>query len=168
MTTRSGDLDPALPLYLIEKAGFSPDEVDDLLNKRSGLLGMSGRSADIRDLLKAETDADAGARLALGVFCYRVRKYIGAYAAALGGLDAIVFGGGIGENSAELRARICAGFAWLGLELDEQANASAAGQDARLSAPASHVHCYAVAVDEALVIAEDTFDCLNGKEGGEW
>jgi acetate kinase len=168
MTTRSGDIDPALPLYLVDNAGFSPDDVDELLNKRSGLLGLSGRSADVRDLLTAEAAGDEDARLALGVFCYRVRKYIGAYAAAVGGLDAVVFGGGIGENSAELRARICAGFDWLGLELDDRANASAAGRDARLSGAASRVVCYTVAVDEATVIAEDTLDCLKGKDGGEW
>jgi acetate kinase len=166
MTTRSGDIDPALPLYLAEKAGLRLDEVDDLLNKRSGLLGLSGISADVRALLKAEAAGDARAALALAVFCYRVRKCIGAYAAAMGGLDAVVFGGGIAENNPEIRERICADFEWLGLELDSDANAAASGLEGLLSRSTSPVLAYAIAVDEARLIAEDTVDCLSGKEGG--
>jgi acetate kinase len=166
MTTRSGDIDPALPMYLAEKAGLRLDEVDDLLNKRSGLLGLSGISADVRLLLEAEAAGDAHAALALAVFCYRVRKCIGAYAAAMGGLDAVVFGGGIAENNPEIRERICADFEWLGLELDSDANAAASGLEGLLSRSTSPVLAYAIAVDEARLIAEDTVDCLSGKEGG--
>ena len=105
MATRSGDIDPSLPAVLAEKEGASLKDVDDWLNTRAGLLGVSGLSGDVRDLLKAEREGEANAALALALFCYRVRKYVGAYLAVLGGADGLVFGGGIGENSREIRAR---------------------------------------------------------------
>jgi acetate kinase len=124
MGTRSGDIDPALGT-LLARSGLSPDAVDELLNRQSGLLGISGVSADFRDV---EAAADAGntrAKLAIEVFVHRIRKYIGAYAAVLGGIDALVFTGGIGENSARVRRSVCDGLLFMGIALDESANGSA-------------------------------------------
>lgn len=162
MGSRSGDLDPALPLYIAEREGLSPEDVEALLNRRSGLLGLAGRS-DMRDLLAAARAGDEGARLAIDLFCYRARKYLGAYLAVLGGCDGIVFGGGIGENSAEVRRGICGGMAWAGIELDEGRNA-AAGPEALISREGSAVQVWVVAVDEAVEIARDTAACLAGRE----
>ncbi len=128
MGTRSGDVDPALPL-LLAKDGMSPDEIDVLLNKQSGLLGLSGISADFRDLEKAADEGDPRARLAIDVFIHRVRKYIGACAATLGGMDAIVFTGGIGENAASVRSRICEGLLFMGVALDEEVNRTQQAKD---------------------------------------
>ena len=107
MGTRSGDLDPGLVLYLMRAAGMTAGEVDDLLNEQSGLRGLSGLSADVRDLEQAALEKDSRAELALEIFAYRTCKYIGAFAAALEGLDAVAFTGGIGERSASMRSRIC-------------------------------------------------------------
>jgi acetate kinase len=118
MGTRSGDLDPAVVDYVATKEGLSPSEMEALLNKQSGLLGISGLTNDMRELLaEAREHDDRRSRLAIEIFCYRARKYIGAYLAALDGSDAIVFAGGIGENAPEIRARICAGLEWAGIEL---------------------------------------------------
>ena len=159
MGTRSGDLDPAVVSYLVEKEGVKADEVERWLNERSGLLGVSGRSHDMRDLLKAaKQEHDMGAALAIDVFCYRARKYIGAYLAALGGADAVIFGGGIGENSPEIRARICAGMAWCGLTLDEKRNAVAIGlrEATRIHSDAATIQTYVIPADEERAIAEET------------
>jgi acetate kinase len=160
MGTRSGDLDPSLPLYLAEREGLSVRAVASLLNTRSGLLGLSGRSRDMRDLLEASAAGDAASALAVEAFCYRVKKYVGAYAAALGGANAVIFGGGIGENSAIVRQRVCAGMDWAGLKLDSVRNAGASGQEARIDDDASTVEAWVMGVDEAAVIAQDTSDCL--------
>jgi acetate kinase len=160
MGTRSGDLDPALPLFIAEREGLAPADVESLLNRRSGLLGMSGRSPDMRDLLHAAAAGDERAALAVEVFCYRARKYLGAYLAVLSGADGIVFGGGIGENSAEVRARICDGMAWAGIELDSGRNAAALGAETRVSSDAASVDVWVVAVDEASIIAQDVASCL--------
>src|SRR5690606_38509900 len=136
------------------RRGAKADDLEDALNRRSGLLGLSGASADVRELLELERAQHGGAALALDMFCRRVRKYIGAYAAVLGGLDAVAFGGGIGENSAELRERILSGFEWLGIDLDPDANRAAAGGDARISTPRSAVAVHVVRVREELLIAE--------------
>jgi acetate kinase len=160
MATRSGDVDPSLPAALAQAEGLSVDEALEWLNKRSGLLGVSGSSEDMRDLLAAETRNDQRAALAVEMFCYRVRKQIGAYLAALGGADAVVFGGGIGEHQPEVRARICAGLEWCGLLLDEARNTQAVGIDARISTDASHVAAYVATVDEELAIARGTLRCL--------
>lgn len=119
MATRSGDIDPGMVIYLIDEAGFSGAEVQALLNERSGLLGVSGESADLSELL-ASNSADAA--LAIAMFCYRIRKYLGSYLAVLGGADAILLGGGIGEHLWEIRARILEDFAWAGIQIDLQAN----------------------------------------------
>ena len=153
MPTRCGDLDAGAILDRVRR-GADADELEDALNRRSGLLGLSGASADVRELLELERARHAGAALALDMFCRRVRKYIGAYAAVLGGLDAVAFGGGIGENSAELRERILSGFEWLGIDLDPDANRAAAGGDARISTPRSAVAVHVVRVREELLIAE--------------
>jgi acetate kinase len=121
MSRRSGDLDPGLVAYLARTEGMTPDQFHEMVNTASGLLGISETSADVRDLLRREMD-DPRAAEALEIFCYSVRKTIGAYAAALGGMDTLVFSGGIGENAATLRERICSGLGFLGIELDPEAN----------------------------------------------
>jgi acetate kinase len=156
MGTRSGDIDPSLPLYLARQDGLSAEAVERLLNEDSGLLGLSGRSNDMRDLLEAEAAGDARAGLAVEAFCYRVKKFVGAYLAALDGADAVVFGGGIGEHSGEVRRRVCSGLQWAGLALDSDANSSDARGDRRISADDSKIDTWVIAVDEACVIARDT------------
>ena len=121
MSTRSGDLDPGIPLYLLRSRGFSAGDVDEATKHKGGLLGISDSSSDVRDLL-AVCANDPKAEEAIGVFCYQAKKFIGGYTAALGGLDALVFTGGIGERSPEVRARICEGLGFLGLEIDAALN----------------------------------------------
>ncbi len=139
---------------------MSANQVEDLLNTRSGLLGMSGSASDMRSLLDAEAKGDKRARLAIEVFCYRVRKYIGAYLAALGGADAVIFGGGIGENSPIIRARILHGLEGFGLKLDKTRNEAAAGKAGEISPDNSPVSIYVVLVDESLLIARETADVV--------
>lgn len=170
MGTRSGDLDPALVAHLSRKEGMTVDEVEHLLNERSGLLGLSGLSRDMRALLKAaEGKPDSRAALAIEVFCYRVRKYIGAYLAVLGGADAVVFGGGIGERAPVIRSRICAGLDWCGLRLDEARNAAAVkispGQALTISAQQASLACFVAGVDEEVEIARMTQACLQERSG---
>ncbi len=163
MGTRSGDLDPAILDFISAKEGMSSREVDVMLNKQSGLLGISGLTADMRELLAEERDnGDRRARLAIDLFCYRVRKYIGAYLAAMNGADAIVFAGGIGENSPEVRARICRDLGWLGIELDETSNTTSVGVERRISAEASRVQLWVIPTDEELLIARDTWRVVTG------
>ena len=157
MGTRSGDVDPGLILYLIRAVGMTESEVDNLLNRESGLRGLSGLSGDIRDLEQAALDGNEHARLALEIFAYRVRKYIGAYAAALAGLDAIAFTGGIGEHSASVRSRICQGLEFLGLRLEEARNKTANGRAAMsISAESSPVQIWVIPTDEEQEIARST------------
>ena len=167
MGTRSGDLDPAVLEYLGAKEGLSPSEVDNLLNKQSGLLGLSGLTNDMRDLLaEAHENADRRARLAIDIFCYRARKYIGSYLAALGGAEAIVFAGGVGENAAEVRTEICRGLGWAGVELDEAANARmVGGEEGRITTVGSKLAVWVIPTDEELLIARDTFRVVTGVEG---
>ncbi|HEX2501430.1 MAG TPA: acetate/propionate family kinase, partial [Methylomirabilota bacterium] len=132
METRSGDVDPALIGYLARVEGVPAPEVERWLNERAGLLGLSGQSRDMRDLL-AHEQGDPRARLAVDVFCHRARKYLGAYLAFLGGADAVVFSGGIGEHAPEVRTRICAGMEWCGLVLDAERNAAAVGREHRVT-----------------------------------
>ena len=119
MGTRSGDVDPTLPGFLASQENTDIKTAEGWLNTSSGLLGISGRSRDMRELLDAERKGDQRAGLAIEMFCYRIKKYIGAYMTVLEGIDAIVFGGGIGENSPEVRAHICSGLEWCGLRLDK-------------------------------------------------
>jgi acetate kinase len=156
MGTRSGDLDPALVLYLIRTVGMSADQVDHLLNNESGLLGLGGHS-DMRDIQGNAEKGDERSVLALDAFSYRIREYIGAYAAALGGLDAVAFTGGIGEHAPAVRARILTGMEWLGLRLDQARNSSAVGKGSeRISADDSPVPLWVIPTDEELQIARET------------
>lgn len=166
MGTRSGDLDPAILDYIGAKEGLSPHEVDGLLNKQSGLLGISGLTHDMRELLAEETEHDdRRARLAIEVFAYRVRKYIGAYLAAMNGADAVVLTGGIGENAAAVRERICAGLEWLGISIDAARNAEAVGgREGRIDGTGSRVAVWVIPTDEELLIARDTYRVVNGME----
>ena len=154
MGTRPGALDPGIVLYLFQKLGLSVPQVEEVLYKKSGLLGISGISNDMRDLL-GRSDADA--RLAVDYFVYRVAKEIGALAAVLGGVDGLIFTAGIGENSAEIRRRICEASRWLGVELDEAANAA---QGPRLSKPNSKVSAWMIPTNEELMISRHTRSLL--------
>ena len=164
MGTRSGDIDPAIVDFISVKEGLSAREVETLLNKQSGLLGISGLTNDMRELLAEEKENnDRRAHLAIEVFCYRVRKYIGAFLAATGGADALIFTGGIGENSAEVRQRICNGLEWIGVELDEEKNLSARnGFEGDVSKPEGRFHVFVIPTDEELLIARDTVRCVKG------
>ena len=166
MGTRCGDIDAALLDYIAAKEGLTLNQVESLLNQQSGLLGLSGLTNDMRDLLaEAHEHDDRRARLAIEIFCYRVRKYIGAYLAALGGADAVVFAGGIGENAPEIRARICDGLSWAGLTVDPAANAALTdGKEGRFSTDASSLQAWVVPTDEELLIARDTFRVVSGLE----
>jgi acetate kinase len=161
MGTRSGDIDPGLVLYLMTGLGMSAQQVDDLLNHRSGLAGVSGISGDLREVERAADTGNKQAELAIQMFAYRVRKYIGAYAAALGGVDAIAFAGGIGEHSAPMRQRICAGLEWLGIWLDRQRNGDAK-PDAicPIHVERSVVGVWVVPTDEEQQIAREVRDLL--------
>jgi len=158
MGTRSGDLDPAILDYVAGKEGYGLPEVEGMLNKQSGLLGISGLTNDMRELLaEAEEHDDRRAWLAIEMFCYRVRKYIGSYLAAMDGADAILFAGGIGENAAPVRNMICEGLRWLGVELDPAINArTVGGREGKISAPGSRVEVWVIPTDEELLIARDT------------
>ena len=160
MGTRSGDIDPSLVNYIARCEKMKTDQVEELLNKKSGLLGLSGKWRDMRELLRAEKDGDAGAALAIDIFCYRARKYIGSYLAALGGADAVVFGGGIGENAPSVRARILSSMDWCGLKLDEKRNDKAVAIEGCISADGSDIEVYVIPADEASIIARDTMDCI--------
>ena len=161
MGTRSGDVDASIVSYLSEREKVEPAEIDRWLNERSGLLGLSGRSPDMRELLHAtEQEQDHRANFAIDLFCYRVRKYLGAYLAVLGGAEAVVFGGGIGENAPEIRDRICRNMEWCGLRLDADRNRAAVGlapgQAAQISMGDSRPAAYVVAADEETWIARET------------
>ncbi|MBL8804499.1 MAG: acetate kinase [Planctomycetes bacterium] len=156
MGTRAGDVDASLVAWLAEKEGLSVADVESMLNKQSGLLGISGLTSDMRELLAEEAEnGDRRARLAIEIFCQRVRKYIGAYFAELGGADAIVFSGGIGENSAAIRERICRGLGALGLELDATRNSHDGGARV-ISTDVSRLQAWVIPTDEELLIARDT------------
>jgi len=165
MGTRAGDLDAAILDFIASKEGLSIQEVESLLNKQSGLLGISGLTNDMRELLdEAHEHNDRRAWLAIDLFCYRARKYIGAYLAALGGADALVFTGGIGENSAEIRRRICEGLEWLGLEIDADRNAAMlSGREGPISREGSRLGAYVIPTDEELLIARDTVRTVQGE-----
>ncbi|HEX6997292.1 MAG TPA: acetate/propionate family kinase [Gammaproteobacteria bacterium] len=160
MATRPGDLDPGVLPYLSSQ-GYSREALDEGLNRESGLKGLSDASGDMRELLALEARGHAGAALAVAAFCHRVVKYLGAYAAVLGGLDAVAFGGGIGEHAPRIRARICDGLRWLGLELDAAANEDAVGRDGRISTAASSIDAFVVSVREEQLIAESALALLD-------
>lgn len=166
MGTRSGDVDPAVLDYISVKEGLDLRGVQNLLNKQSGLLGISGLTNDMRELLEeADEHYDRRARLAIEIFCYRVRKYIGAYLAAMGGADAVVFTGGIGQNAPFVRASILEGLEWLGIELDDAANAATRGDTlGKISREDSSLEAWVIPTDEELLIARDTVRIVLGLE----
>jgi acetate kinase len=162
MGTRPGDLDPGVLLYLLQERGVPPDALADMLSREAGMLGVSGRSADMRDLLDQAND-DPHAAEAVALFTYQARKYLGALAAAMGGVDRIVFTGGIGEHAAPVRSMICAGLEHLGVVLDAGRNAAHAS---RISRDTSRVLVQVLATDEERVIAEHTRQVLLATEQG--
>jgi len=156
MGSRSGDIDPSAVTYLMEKLNMTPHEMSDFLNKKSGVLGITGISSDMRDVEAAANEGNERAVLALKMYAYRVKKYIGSYAAAMGGVDAVVFTAGVGENQTGLRADICRRLEFLGIEIDEAVNATVRGREAVISSPSSRVKVVVVPTDEEIVIARDT------------
>ncbi len=164
MGTRSGDLDPAILNLMASKEGLSPHEVESVLNTQSGLLGVSGLTNDMKvleDELKVHDDRRV--RLAIEIFCYRARKYVGAFLAAMGGADAVIFTGGIGENSPGIRARICEGLAWAGLNLDQGRNEQMVAREGQISTDDSTLNAWVIPTDEELLIARDTVRCILGE-----
>jgi len=164
MGTRSGDLDPAAVLYLQREGGLSLDEIDDLLNKRSGLKGLTGVN-DLRDIEQRAAGGDDTAAEALELYAYRIRKYVGAYAVALGGLDGLVFTAGVGENSPGVRARVCEGLGLLGVALDPRRNAERTGSPRTVSADHSRVPVLVVPTDEEAEIARQTLAVISEGDG---
>ena len=157
MGTRSGDIDPAIIFYLGRKTGFSPDEIEALLNKHSGLKGICGLN-DMREIAQLADKGDASARLAIEMYCYRIKKYIGAYSAALGQVDALVFTAGIGENAADIRLRSCTGLSRMGIEVDENKNSLNTSGVREIQSKRSSVSILVVPTDEELEIAEQTVE----------
>jgi acetate kinase len=163
MGTRSGDLDPAILEYVSVKEGQTLHDIDTMLNKQSGLLGISGLTADMRELLaEARDTGDRRARLAIDVFCYRVRKYLGAVHRREVGADAIVFTGGIGENAPTIRARICEGLDWMGIAVDGAKNDAIGAGEGRIDADGTRVAVWVIPTDEELLIARDTWRVVTG------
>ncbi len=162
MGTRSGDLDPAILLYLMSKDELSLHDTSTLLNKFSGLYGLSGESNDMRELLANAEKGDEQARLAIDVFCYRIRRYIGAYSAALGHVDGIIFTGGIGENAPPVRAKSCERLSEMGFEVDAERNTALKGKEGEISTDSSRGHVMVIPTNEELLIARDTFRCVRG------
>jgi len=160
MGTRSGDIDPAIIPFLMKKEGLEADEVDNILNKKSGLLGVSGVSNDSRDVKEAAKNGNERAELARKLFNYRVKKYIGSYAAAMGGVDAIVFTAGIGENAKDVRKDVMEDMEFLGVEIDEKAN-DVRGETREISTKDSKVKVFTIPTNEELVIARDTEEIVN-------
>jgi acetate kinase len=162
MGTRGGDIDPSVLEFLAHKEGMSLSEIDALLNKQSGLLGLSGLTNDMRDLLAEEREhQDRRAKLAIDIFCLRVKKYIGAYLAEMGGADAIVFTGGIGENATPVRQRICSGLEFLGIELDDSLNTTMyGGKEGQIGKPSGRMKVFVIPTNEELLIARDTVRCV--------
>jgi len=162
MGTRSGDIDPSIIEHLMHKEGMTVGEVDTVLNKQSGLLGVSGLTNDMRDLLKEEKEHDdRRAKLAIELFCQRVKKYIGSYLASMGGAEAVVFTGGIGENSPAVRQRICEGLDCLGITIDKESNRKLKpGHEGEIQAAESKLKILVIPTNEELLIARDTFRCI--------
>lgn len=163
MGTRSGDLDPAILFYLGDK-GHDIESLNDLCNKKSGLLGLSGASNDIRNLMELAEQGNTRAKLAIDVFCYRIRKYIGAYCAVLDKVDAVVFTGGIGENAPSLRQQICSGMNQIGIQLDQTANEAVTAQEAEIGSKDSTTRVFVIPTDEHAAIAKDTFELTRQRQ----
>jgi len=163
MGTRSGDIDPALVAYLERVKKLTVAEIDNLLNKKSGLLGLSGKSNDVRSVLAAEAEGDKRAALAMSIYCYRVKKYLGAYSAALGKVNAVVFTAGVGENAASVRARVLETPEPPGYILDPEKNQSAGGKDLDVATASSPIRILVIPTNEELLIAQDTFEIASRK-----
>jgi acetate kinase len=166
MGTRSGDIDPAIVFHLARTLGMDVDRIDTMLNRESGLAGLSGVSNDMREILEAARGGNRRAALAIEIFCYRLKKYVGAYTAALGRVDALVFTGGIGENSADVRARTCDGLEGLGYRLDAERNEAEAKGPRDLAAPDSQNRIFVIPTDEEAMIARDTARIAAGADNG--
>lgn len=164
MGTRCGEVDPGALTYIAEKEHMSGNEIWGMINKQAGVLGITGLSSDMRDVESAAAEGNERARLALDVYYYRVKKYIGAYAAAMGGLDLVVFTGGVGENDPSLREYVCSNMEFLGLEFDPQINAGLRGKDTILTKPSSRVKAALITTNEELVIATDTFNIVENRK----
>jgi len=159
MGTRSGDIDPAVVQFLCNKYGYSVDECLNILNKKSGMLAMSGISSDFRDLENGANEGNEDCALAREKFCYEVAKYVGAYAAALNGIDVLTFTAGVGENDKNIRAGVCEYLGFLGVKLDPELNAQRG--EHKISAPDSKVEVWIVPTNEELMIAQDTAELVN-------
>lgn len=159
MGSRSGDIDPSAVTFLMEKLGKKPQEMADFLNKESGVLGITGISSDMREVESAAAEGNERAQLALKMYNYRIKKYIGAYAAAMGGVDIIVWTAGVGENQVGTRLEACSGLEFLGVEMDAEAN-KVRGEEAIISTPESKVTVCVIPTDEELMIAKDTMALL--------
>ncbi|GFN23276.1 acetate/propionate family kinase [Thermanaeromonas sp. C210] len=164
-STRCGDVDPGVLVYLLRQEGLGPEALEEVINKRSGWLGISGVSNDYRAVEEAARRGHERARIALDVLAYRAKKYIGAYAAAMGGIDVLIFSGGVGERSSSLRREICRGLEFLGIELDAERNEKGSG-DRLISSPESRVKVLVVHTDEEVMIARETVKVLTGKDAG--
>lgn len=164
MGTRVGDVDPGALTFLMKKHNLSVDDLQKIINKESGVLGVSEISSDMREIESADKAGDERAKLALDMYEQRITKYIGAYAAEMGGVDIIVFTGGVGENQTGLRANVCAPLGFMGVELDAEVNAVSRGKEQVISTPASKVKVVVVPTDEELMIARDTVAVVTGKE----
>lgn len=160
MGTRSGDIDGGAVAFIQKKLGLDADGISDLLNKKSGVLGISGISSDMREIDAAAESGDPKAVLALAMYNYRIKKYVGAYAAAMGGVDIVVFTAGVGENQSSMRAEVCRNMEWMGIKLDEEKNKTVRGVEAVISAPNSKVTVVVIPTDEELMIASDTMALL--------
>lgn len=161
MGTRCGAIDPSVVTYLQMKEGWSPEETDAVLNKKSGVFGVSGVSSDNRDVAKAAKEGSERAKLAMKIQWYQTLKIVGSYAAAMNGVDAIVFTGGIGENAVDLRANVCSRLTYLGVDFDNEANEKTRGDGGRISADGSKVSVFVIPTNEELAIARDTRDIVN-------
>ena len=164
MGTRAGDMDPSIPGYLMQQTGMSAAEVDEMLNKKSGLSGVSGVSSDNRDVRKAADENDERSQLAVDMLAYQIRKYIGAYAAAMGGIDSVVFTGGIGENDARIRQEVCKNMEFLGISIDEKKNERRGMEINDISAYNSRVAVVVICTNEELMIARDTLALVQAEE----
>ena len=160
MGTRSGDIDGGAVAFIQKKLGLDADGISDLLNKKSGVLGISGISSDMREIDAAAESGDPKAVLALAMYNYRIKKYVGAYAAAMGGVDIVVFTAGVGENQSSMRAEVSRNMEWMGIKLDEEKNKTVRGVEAVISAPDSKVTVVVIPTDEELMIASDTMALL--------
>jgi len=163
MGTRSGDMDPAVILHIMGREELTLHEANTLLNKHSGLSGVSGISSDMREIIESADEGNSNAKLAFDIYCYRLSKYIGGYSVAMGGLDQIIFTGGIGENSPQVREKTCESLRFLGVELDKDKNNLAIGLETEISTDNSRVKVMVIPTNEELVIARDTLSLIGRK-----